>query len=30
MRETAGCVTALRTTDRKNYVAQAAQALDDF
>jgi len=29
-RETAGRVTALRTTDRKNYVAQAAQALGEF
>lgn len=29
-RETAGRVAALRTTDRKAYVAQAAQALEDF
>jgi len=29
-RETAGKVTALRTTDRKSYVSQAAQALDEF
>ena len=29
-RETAGRIAALRTTDRKGYVAQAAQALDDF
>lgn len=29
-RETAGRVTALRTTDRKSYVSQAAEALDEF
>jgi MoxR-like ATPase len=29
-RETAGRITGLRTTDRKAYVAQAAQALDEF